>query len=241
MIETISVAVPSDEEVWSLDKQILRNSGFEIGGALPTDNIALKILSEKTKQLEKPQQTISLSHILVQELMNAQMKETEALWEAGFQSKPKKAFFEEVFFHELQHVLFRQLRGEWGNDYIKIHKKSDGQVLYPIHKINESIAQICEEQICLTAHPEWSLFVVASKIWPFWLDASERKTYRAIKALSKEYSLPAIAMLDEVSVVVKEIPGLYIVGRNECGVAIRIKENKLNSEQKTERFYQSKV
>ncbi len=113
------------------------------------------------------------------------------------------AFFEEVLFEELSHALFRQIRGEWGDNYVKIMKELGHEKESKISLLNEVTAQVAKESIA--DRKGWNLYVVGEKIRLVWQDRAGMECYRAIDALSSFGKLADICKADEFFTFPEEV------------------------------------
>ncbi|HLD36999.1 MAG TPA: hypothetical protein VJA86_00205 [Candidatus Nanoarchaeia archaeon] len=109
-----------------------------------------------------------------------------------------KAYFEQAFCSQLSSALFRQLRGEWKEDYVKCMKSVGPDKEERIGRLNKVIAQYSNDQIALKNCNEWGLHVVGDKIRNIWADHRLREDYCAIDALCQTRRLERVALADDV-------------------------------------------
>lgn len=107
-------------------------------------------------------------------------------------------FFNLALTEELSHSLFRQVRGEWGEDYIKILKKVGLETMGFSVETNENIAQITREQITKTEKPEWGLYTVLEKFNLAWRSERNLALYSALQALTRAKSIRQASLIDSI-------------------------------------------
>ncbi len=116
-----------------------------------------------------------------------------------------RTYFEQAFCSQLSNVLFRQLRGEWKEDYVKCMKPVGPDKEERIGRLNKIIAQYSNEQIALKDKNEWAFHVVAEKIRYIWTDHRIREEYCAVDALCQTRMLGQVAFADDIFPVGKNI------------------------------------
>ncbi len=119
-----------------------------------------------------------------------------------------KNYFEQVLNEELTHALFRQIRGEWKENYVKSMKALGIKAEHRISVLNESIALYVREEIAKSERPEWGIHLVYDKLRRFWPDELAMNDYRAIIALLANKKLSQIAMADEL--IIKPTSGVDV-------------------------------
>ncbi len=138
-----------------------------------------------------------------------------------------KAFFEEVLCEELSHVIFRQLRKEWRDDYVKSMKAIGPEGEARISSINEIMAQYVKEKIAKTFRNQWGLYVASEKIATTWQDRYGMNNYLGIEALSCDRGLAQVAMVDQILI------------ENQERVDITFDHLHPSNKSKQDRFYNS--
>ncbi|GEM_PF-7134001 len=118
-----------------------------------------------------------------------------------------KAFLEEALFGQLACALLRQVRGEWGEDYLKTIKKIGPEGQSAAYFLYDSAVQFAKEQAA--ARRGWNLYVVGEKIGVAWQSRGGMETYRAIDALSPFGRLADICKADELSPSPTEVSATF--------------------------------
>ena len=104
-------------------------------------------------------------------------------------------FLEEVLNEEISHAVYRQTRGEWGEDYVRTMLAIGPEKEQIISLLNEIIALCIKERIA-QSKPEQGLYVVADRISSIWGNSYARGIYLAIDSFSLSKPLSQIALLD---------------------------------------------
>lgn len=108
-----------------------------------------------------------------------------------------RLFFEDALFTGLSYALFRQLRGEWRENFVKTMKSVMPESEAAIQNLNQIFSQRAKEMITRKKRPEWGFHVVCDKIREVWGNASVRQVYRGIDYfMQKGYGLARTAMAD---------------------------------------------
>jgi hypothetical protein len=116
-----------------------------------------------------------------------------------------KAWFEVLLSDALAQMLFRQLRGEWKDDFHTALKQVGPSLGEMIKSHNRTIKQHVLEELALATHPEWAPHVAADKIPMVWQNTDGMETYRAIGALRQVRTFGQIAMADFTTVIEQDI------------------------------------
>lgn len=117
------------------------------------------------------------------------------------------ASFQEILSEELSHSLFRQLRGEWKEDYVKAIKSIGPKFQRGLSLLNEVMAIYVKEKLSQKKHPQWALYVLSDKIGKIRQGIDSQNVYEegmyyyiGIDALAEKLSLNQIAMIDDLKV-----------------------------------------
>lgn len=137
-----------------------------------------------------------------------------------------RPFFEEVLCEELSHVIFRQLRGEWREDYVRSMKNLGSEGEAQISSINEVIAQYVKENIARSIRNQWGLYVASEKIAIAWQNRLGMNNYLGVGALLTDRKLAQVAMVDQISVQGEQ--GVY-VSFNSLHPNHELKQQRFNS------------
>lgn len=124
-----------------------------------------------------------------------------------------KPFFEMVFSKMLANVLFRQIRGEWKQDYVKAMLAVGGESEMAIISLNAILAQCTGEYIAKKFKPTQGIYLAGDKIGTVWQNRAVMGEYRAVESLRGRYNLSQIAMADL----------LYITPENRVAVVFNRK------------------
>lgn len=106
-------------------------------------------------------------------------------------------FLEEILCEELTHILFRQLRGEFREGYVHCMRAIGTTSRSRISVVNEAVAQHIKELNVFAHRPQWGIYV-ASDLLAKMQRREDQIAYRAVAALSKNFTIAQISMADEI-------------------------------------------
>ncbi len=105
-------------------------------------------------------------------------------------------FFETILCDNIARAFFRQVRGEWGLDYVNAMKAIGEDAGDKTDLINDAIVQHVKERITRERRNQWGLYVVNEKIPLAWQSIEGMDAYRAIGILLMDRPLGKVAMVD---------------------------------------------
>jgi len=95
-----------------------------------------------------------------------------------------KPYLEFIIGHELGHVMFRQLRGEWRQGYIDCMKAVGENNAKLIGRLSEAIAIHGTEDIARAVRPDLGGYAVHDKILDVWGNGTFRAIYLGVDSLA---------------------------------------------------------
>jgi len=110
-----------------------------------------------------------------------------------------KGFFDLILCHLVSAAMFIQIRGEWGEDYIKSIKSLGKKKLNEIISVKNTIGQRVIERISEESNGSFAFYGVADQILNVWAQDEMVGKYLIIDALSKDHTLAQISCLDQIS------------------------------------------
>jgi len=197
LTEKPKIEIKSPEEYLPRVNEIgqMTNEAFGYGGLFSSPpgmyhSPFAGVIVAPSKFLAVVRENVSDMRTVEMTTMMGKHKVEEFLWD--------KAYFESTLAEEITHSLFRQLRGEWKTDFVKVMKTLGTAKEERIGLWNEVLANVTKERLTLDSFPSWGLYVASDKTMLVWTNRYARRDYLGAQALMQRTNLANVSLVDDV-------------------------------------------